>query len=336
MRGLPPATALPGAGLATSRQGAWTLWADAPLAPDGGERGWLGAVARLIATCAPVHRSKHAATYHWPRPDGDVYVKVYRRYRTLTTVKDCLRGSKARHVVRMHERLAGEGFRVPQVLAAAEERPLLCTRQAWVATAALAGEPLAARLATLAGARGMAVGEQGQRAVLREKRSLLEAVGCETARLHQAGFVAGDLVPANVWVAGGGERPQIVLLDHDRTRWGRTGAWWWRARRNLVQLNRFVLKGVGATDRLRVFRAYAKARRWSAAEARRRLQWIIAKTIERRRRFDGVVVPPGMAIDLRVLMRDAGPFDCQSRVAGGRRSSGGRGGMVVGGSGCSE
>jgi hypothetical protein len=49
-----------------------------------------------------------------------------------------------------------------------------------------------------------------------------------------------------------------------------------------------VLPGVVATDRLRVYRAYVAARGLDAATARRYLDWVIAKTIERRRRFDGV------------------------------------------------
>jgi len=72
--------------------------------------------------------------------------------------------------------------------------------------------------------------------------------------------VAGDLVPANVWLLRSAAGDRLALLDHDRTRAGGTPACWRRARRNLVQLNRFVLPGVLATDRARVYRAYAAGR----------------------------------------------------------------------------
>jgi len=295
-----------------SQRESWIVWSDEARASDGRATDWIDAVARLTQTSVPVHRSKHAATYYWPRPAGGVYVKVYHRYRPMATVKDCVRGSKARRAARASTRLAKAGFHVPRVLAVAEERRLLGARRAWVATAALQGEPLAARLATLAGALGRTVERCGYRALLSQKRALLTALGREVARLHEAGFVAGDLVPANVWIAGRGERPEIVLLDHDRTRWSWHRPSWWRARRNLVQLNRVVLVGVSVTDRLRVFRTYSETRRWASSEARRRLPWIVAKTTERRRRFDKITLPDGKPVDFRALMRAGGTYDLQS------------------------
>jgi hypothetical protein len=195
------------------------------------------------------------------------------------------------------------GFVVPRVLAVADERhgPLL--RGAWVATAALAGVPLAERVATLARERVGATLE-AQRRLLAMKRSLLASLGATVARLHARGFVAGDLVPANVWSVDSAPDGIIAFLDHDRTRAGAAPASWVRGRRNLVQLNRVVLPGVVATDRLRVYRAYAAARGWSAATARRHLPWVVAKTIDRRRRFDGV--HDAAALGFRVLMRAPG------------------------------
>jgi hypothetical protein len=137
------------------------------------------------------------------------------------------------------------------------------------------------------------------------KRRLLRAVGATVGRLHATGVVAGDLVPANVWVEAD---DGIVLFDHDRTRVGRAPAPWARARRNLVQLNRVVLEGVTATDRLRVYRAYAAARGWTWRAARARLPWVVARTIDRRRRFDRVAIPAGAAPSFRTLMRADGPF----------------------------
>ena len=288
------AVALP----AAVRVGAWRIWRLAAGVPDA--VAWIARVEELARTTDALHRSKHAATYRWARSQGDVYVKVYHRYRRTTALKDALRPSKARHVARVSAGLATAGFRVPRVLAAGEERHGVALGRAWVATAAVAGEPVADRLAVLA--RG---GDWHAR--LTGKRVLLAAIGAEVARLHAVGAVAGDLVPANVWVTGA-DVPAITLLDHDRTRLGRAPAPWRRARRNLVQLNRVVLAGVTATDRLRVFRAYAAGRGWAWRPARRRLRWIVAKTIARRRRFDRVVLARGRAVSFRELMRADGPF----------------------------
>ncbi len=247
---------------------------------DGGAAAWLAAVERILADGQPIHRSKHAATYRGAIGAMTVFVKRYHRYRLRTAVKDTLRASKARAVLAASAALADAGFVVPRVLAAGEARRGLVLRDAWVVTTALEGAPVASRLADAGG---------DARARLRAKRRLLAAVGATVGRLHTAGFVAGDLVPPNVWVvADDGDAPAIALLDHDRTRAGRAPAPWTRARRNLVQLNRLVLPGVVATDRLRVYRAYVAARGLDAATARRYLDWVIAKTIERRRRFDGV------------------------------------------------
>jgi tRNA A-37 threonylcarbamoyl transferase component Bud32 len=266
--------------------------------PSGGEMEWLALADRLATTATPCHCSKHAVTYRTVVDGGDVYVKRYHRYRWRTAVKDAMRPSKARHLMRVSAELAAAGFVVPRVLAAAEERrgPLL--GGAWVATAALHGQPIAERLAELARRRAAATAADA-RLLLAEKRRVLGALGAAVARLHARGFVAGDLVPANVWLTDGAGA--IAFLDHDRTRAGRRPAPWRRARRNLVQLNRFVVTGVLTTDRARVYRAYAAGRGWSRAEARRRLPWIVAKTIARRRRFDGVA--DAAALGFRRLMR---------------------------------
>jgi hypothetical protein len=122
--------------------------------------------------------------------------------------------------------------------------------------------------------------------------------------LHAAGFVHGDLVPSNVVVRDG----DVVLLDHDRTRRGRLLVWW-GARRNLVQLGRFVVPGVGLSDRVRVLAAYA-GRRGLGRRARRRLaRWVAAKTIRRRVAIDRVPGGDAARAGYAALMRSGGPYD---------------------------
>ncbi len=296
------------------RSGTWRIWTDPvfALAPDE----WLATVERLLASGRSLHRSKHADTYRWARSGGDVYVKVYRRYRRWTAFKDWFRPTKAANVLAMSLRLSDLGFLVPRVLAVGEER----TRgggRSWCATAALGGEPVATRLAALAAApepggdhtalRADHTALRADHTALRAKRGMLTSLGREVARLHQQGVVPGDLVPANVWIALAAAELRIAFLDHDRTRVGTAPTAWRRARRNLVQLNRVVLTGVTTSDRLRVFRAYADAAGWSRSAARRRLPWIIAKTLARRRAERSVVPIPRDA-DFRAVMRANGPY----------------------------
>jgi hypothetical protein len=279
-----------------TRVGAWRIWTLGTAAPAAAE---IVAALERLPLDASLHRSKHADTYRWTRPGGDVYVKLYHRYRRWTAFKDWFRPSKAANVRAASAALAAAGFVVPTVVALGEERRgAFGWSRSFCATAALAGEPIAARLAALA-----APGEATARSA---KRGLLATVGREVARLHEAGVVAGDLVPANVWLALADAELRVAFLDHDRTRVGSRPAPWARARRNLVQLNRIVLSGVTTTDRLRVYRAYAAARGWTRDDARRRLPWIVAKTLARRRAERGARIPA--TADFRTVMRAGGPY----------------------------
>jgi len=284
--------------------GRWRVWTRDP--DEISATAWLAAVETLVAGGGSLHRSKHADTYRWTRPEGEIYVKVYRRYRRWTAFKDWFRPSKAANVGRVSAALAARGFLVPEVLAVGEERRSATPRRSWCATAALEGEPIADRLAGLAAPGSSTLATRERATILRAKRGVLDALGREVARLHAAGVVAGDLVPANVWIALLDAELQIAFLDHDRTRVGAGAAPWRTSRRNLVQLNRIVVPGVVATDRLRVWRAYAAARGWSRPEARRRLPWLIAKTIARRRAERGVTIPRGAGF--RTVMRAGGPY----------------------------
>ena len=106
---------------------------------------------------------------------------------------------------------------------------------------------------------------------LNRKRAVLHALGAEIARLHRCGFVHGDLTPFNIFFIPA-EPPRFVLIDHERTR--RAGLLGRRRQmlRNLVQLGRFDLPGVTATDRMRVlagYVAYPAAARAAHARAAR-------------------------------------------------------------------
>jgi hypothetical protein len=219
-------------------------------------------------------RSRHA----WTRPLGgrhaDFWLKVY-------PTPD---GPRALRAWRMGEALAGAGFEVAATVLVGRRRGegVLVTRD-------VGGAPL---LDTITRLRG------------ESKRELLRDLGRTVGALHADGFVHGDLVPSNVQVRDGA----LVLLDHDRTRRGRLLVWW-GARRNLVQLGRFVVPGLRLTDRVRVLRAYAERRGLSRRARRRLARWVATKTIERRIAIDRI--PPAVATraGYGALMRSGGPHD---------------------------
>jgi hypothetical protein len=193
-------------------------------------------------------------------------------------------GWRARRAFRMGEALRAAGFAAPDAVLVGEREGagLLVMRH-------VGGEDLAVVVGRLPRS---------------SKRALLRLLGDVVGRLHRAGFVHGDLVPPNVRVVDG----RLVLLDNDRTRRSRllvrlTG------RRNLVQLGRFVVPGVTATDRIRVLAAYAAARGLGRAARHRLARWVMAKTIARRCAIDGIAPATAARAGFRELMRSGGPFD---------------------------
>lgn len=194
-------------------------------------------------------------------------------------------GRRAVRAFRMAGALARAGFGAPAplVVATRGQEGLLVTRE-------VAGTALATVVARFGpGAR-------------RAKRALLAALGREVARLHAAGFVHGDLVPPNLLVADGG----FVFLDNDRTRRLPFAV---GARRNLVQLGRFVVPGVGLTDRARVLRAYADARGLGRRRRRRLAAWVAHKITARRCAIDHIAPDVAARAGFRELMRSGGRFD---------------------------
>jgi hypothetical protein len=152
----------------------------------------------------------------------------------------------------------------------------------------------------------------------RATRRLLRALGEAVGRLHAAGFVPGDLVPSNVHVVPDG----FAFLDHDRTRRSRLLVWL-VGRRNLVQLGRFVVPGVGMTDRARVLAGYGGARRLGRGARHRLAAWVTAKTIERRCAIDDVPRALAAQAGFPTLMRSGGPLDPARRADGGHAAGGG-------------
>ena len=239
------------------------------------------AVARTIGR-QPAH--KHPQTVRLEPSDGKtasaLFLKIFQPPAGFDAVKDFFRGAKATRFLRQSVLLSAAGFFVPTVVAAGEERRGRRLKRAFVLTWEIPGEPVPLFLRNrYEGPTGLA---------WMEKRLGLESLGREIRRLHDAGFVHGDLVPSNIFVLRERDRGfRYYLMDHDRTRrypkWFAQSLW----QRNLVQLNRFPLPGITLQDRIRFFRAYSGRPDWSDAE-RRLLSWLERKTRERRKECDAV------------------------------------------------
>jgi len=273
----------------------WKVWA---------MPGWLPHISAIIERAQRayewVYQSKHARTCRLDLPGlPPAFLKAYRPYRWLGVLKDAVRPSKALRALVMSGELERAGLAAARVLAAGERRRFGFLRGAFLVTAEVDAPDLREFMGALA-ADGS----------VKAKHRFLSMLGRHVARLHEAGFCHGDLVPTNVRVRGGSAEPEIVLLDNDRTCIGSRPVGLREARRNLVQLNRFVVKGLTAADRWRVFYAYCASRHLDHDEARRLGRWVINKTIERRRRFDGIEAAGHMSF--RALMRMPDPQPPQS------------------------
>ena len=228
--------------------------------------------------------SKHPQTLQLEAPfgtGGDVlFLKIFHGSSGMNRLKDIFRDSKALRSMRQGAALARLNFDAPITLAAGEKREHRLLRKAFVLTLGLKGQPLPVFL------RQHSLGIES--VSLLEKRNGLKQLALEVRRLHQLGFVHGDLVPTNIFVSRTAEKGmRLFFMDNDRTR--RYPKWFpqvfWR--RNLVQLNRIPLPGITLQDRVRFLSYYLGSKEWGSPE-RRLLAWLERKTRQRRRECDSV------------------------------------------------
>jgi len=279
---------MPAGYVAVARDG-WSVWV---------EPGWIGQVPMLLAAITAeggwIHRSKHARTRSVDVGERRVYLKTYHHYRWRDVIMEVVRATKAEHALGVSVVLRGAGFRVPRAVACGVRRRWGVVRGAFFVSEDVEARDVRCVIADLGSRRSPA-----------DKQQMLQRLGAEIGALHEAGIYHGDLVPPNVRVRGEGDRVELIFMDHDRTRVCRGAVSLRQARRNLVQLNRFVVPAVTATDRWRVFRAYCQARRLDSRVAKRLARRVVRGTVQRRRVFDGVERAESMSF--RTLMRTSGP-----------------------------
>lgn len=209
------------------------------------------------------------------------FLKIYYSTSKWDSVKDWFRDSKAVRFLKQGIALSEAGFLAPLVIAAGEKRHFGILKTAFVVTLGLDGAPLPIFLNENYGSRNPAL-------ILSEKRTALQALARQIRRLHDLGFVHGDLVPSNIFVCRDpAKNLQFYLMDNDRTRrypkWLPQFLW----KRNLVQLNRLPLSSISLQDRIRFFREYS-ATESSAELDRPLLQWLEKRTRQRRKECDSI------------------------------------------------
>jgi hypothetical protein len=239
---------------------------------------------------------KRIEPLEWGQRDV-LYLKIYFCLNAFDKIKDWLRDSNALRAWKQSQFLVREGFRVPPVVAAGEERSGGVLKRAFLLTRRVEGLPVSLFLAQLEGSA-----RDAQR--IREKRFYLRRLATEIRRLRDRGFVHGDLTPHNLLAHREGGNIVFVFMDNDRTR--RYPVWFpqWLWRRNLIQLNRVKLPGISLQDRVRFLRFYLAEESRSPKEVRL-LRWLERKTRKRRAwkdRFRGEV-------SFRELMRWDGQFE---------------------------
>jgi serine/threonine protein kinase len=259
------------------RYGTWRIWVHEQL--------WNASVWSAVnGTIQQQTRQGHPQTTRLKLRHGseDAFLKTYTPMGSWTDLKDVFRVSKAIRHWQQSLALARHGFLTPLVIGAGEERSFRRIEKAFVLTKLVPATNLSVYV------RGLDQEDRARFSTL-EKRDYIRKLGDQIGRIHELGFVHGDMILSNILIRVHDGEVFYYYIDHDRTRryprWLPQTLW----KRNLVQLNRLVLPGITLTDRMRFFHAYAAARSKSSGwHEARLLRWLESKTRKRRLGRNGV------------------------------------------------
>src|SRR5918995_7454504 len=174
------------------KQGPWKFWVV--------REKWNGELWKFVEELIekqPASRHPQTVELHAPDAnDGEVfYLKIFHGSSGVRAFKDCFRGSKAVCSMRQAAALTRCNFKVPMSVATGEKRERGLLRKAFLLTQRVKGQALPALLR-----QQYAIGVMSSS--LSDKRHALERLALEIRRLHDLGFVHGDLVPTNIFVTG--------------------------------------------------------------------------------------------------------------------------------------
>lgn len=282
------------------RQDGWNLL----VIPESWNQGLWAEVLKHLDHQTP---TDHPQTMRLRYPAGEngeeFYLKIFHNSGPVEILKDFVRASKAFRALKQGNALSDRGFHVPLSLAAGEQRRLRFINKSFLLTARVEVTLLPYYLKEHFSGKLDLV-------TLRRKREYLTQLAMEIRRLHQYGFIHGDLTPFNILVQTHREKIDFYYMDNDRTR--RYPPWTWvphfLSKRNLLQLNRFVLPGISLQDRVRFLHYYLAKEPWGKGE-RRLIRWLEQDT-RRRHRERGIVEDQ---VSFRELMRWKGTFSGVSK-----------------------
>ena len=254
---------------------------------------WAEILSRLEKQAPTDHPQTMRLRYPAGENGEEFYLKIFHNSSPVEILKDFFRASKAFRALKQGKALSERGFHVALSLAAGEFRTFRCIKKAFLLTVRVEGASLPYFLSeNFSG--------QLDPVALRRKREYLIQLAMEIRRLHQYGIIHGDLTPYNILVQTYRERIVFYYMDNDRTR--RYPPWTWLPhfllKRNLVQLNRFVLPGISLQDRVRFLHYYLAKETWGRRE-RRLIRWLEEKTRKKRREREHI----NARVSFRELMR---------------------------------
>ncbi|NUN22453.1 MAG: hypothetical protein HUU09_03190, partial [Candidatus Jettenia caeni] len=123
----------------------------------------------------------------------------------------------------------------------------------------------------------------------------------EIGKLHKFSIIHGDLLPVNIFIVMAEGRCLVYLLDNERTKQVSIITAKHRIK-NLVQLNRMVVPGITASDRIRFFDAYLEENQSLKPDRNRMLKRIGEITVKRVMKHRKIPLEKRNGITFRALM----------------------------------
>ncbi len=173
-------------------------------------------------------------------------------------IKACLRGSRSQRAVKNSQRLIEKRFNAPSTL---------CYSKRFTLTEGIVSDGFGDLLTDFS--------EQSQ--AQEKKYQLIEQVGFEVGRLHQAGISHGDLRPNNLLLEQSTQK--IYFIDNERTEFFPQLPYKLRVK-NLVQIGMQPFSIASKLDRLRFFNAYMKSQKNLARDEQIRLMDDVQRTTQ--------------------------------------------------------
>jgi hypothetical protein len=177
------------------------------------------------------------------QPERGIFYKEFLPRGPLERLKAMLRGSRATRARENGDKLSAAGFSAPENLAWG---PLPGGRE-YLFTRAVEGDGVTVWLR-----KHLAGRSPGE---LLRRRRLLRDLGSFIGKLHNAGFIHGDLRPGNVLASEIEEQFRFSLIDNERNTRALPPAEK-GLRKNLMQLNMLVPSDLTRSDRWRFFLAW--------------------------------------------------------------------------------